>query len=483
MRYNSQRGDTALISAARNNDICAVKTQLLENKAHINSPNIWDNTALTEAAEKGHDEIVGLLLAQNADAAHLTHNGETSLVRATRNEHIETTKLLLLRKLVKHDERQQESHAYVSIKTIEILEIFTIAQLGFQHFADWRNRIGTALHREYFEELEKIIAPDADTLAIDRVMLLACDFNIKYKIAAMAKSLHNKITSLGFHTNNETMDEFTFELRKHHNLEKFFLLPKNLQHIILLSLKDAVIEPSKIVVGIRDFIERIEINSISNLQEIQRHAIVLALKIAENELYENKQTSTEAYSDFLETLLFSEQLRNLYNKFSNQSPDANQKEHKVSFAKKICPKRFIEIFTTLLNPEQLEEIYLDTSSLALTCKQARNTQLPSDLDNPKMQSTKLMYPDTISIIQSFLAYYIHPKKQALCNISPLHEIKNLLHLYNTHNYKPCDSLAQRESRYNAQKQEGIDLQETESFRENFTTSLNPPPTQNHASRG
>ena len=92
----NDRNGKALIYAAINDDIEMVKLLLKKcPDTDINYRNdYWGNTALTAAAQKGHTNIVKLLLKSGADADIEDKDGETAFTLAAQNGYTKIVKLL-----------------------------------------------------------------------------------------------------------------------------------------------------------------------------------------------------------------------------------------------------------------------------------------------------------------------------------------------------------------------------------------------------
>ena len=82
-----------LIGVAKSGDIVRVR-ELLDSGEDPNLQNDYD-TALMEASERDHAEIVRLLLEHDADLNIYNDDGDTALMKASRNGHTEIVKLLL----------------------------------------------------------------------------------------------------------------------------------------------------------------------------------------------------------------------------------------------------------------------------------------------------------------------------------------------------------------------------------------------------
>jgi hypothetical protein len=81
--------------AVRQGDLAAV-TALLDKGADVNARFRYGATALFKAAERGHTEIVKLLLARGADVTVKdTFYGATAMSWALDNDHVETVRALL----------------------------------------------------------------------------------------------------------------------------------------------------------------------------------------------------------------------------------------------------------------------------------------------------------------------------------------------------------------------------------------------------
>ena len=81
--------------AVRSGDVAAV-TKLLDQGVDVNTKFRYGATALFKAAERGHTEVVKLLLARGADVTVKdTFYGATAMSWALDNDHIETVRALL----------------------------------------------------------------------------------------------------------------------------------------------------------------------------------------------------------------------------------------------------------------------------------------------------------------------------------------------------------------------------------------------------
>ena len=81
--------------AVRQGDLASV-TSLLDRGAEVNAKFRYGATALFKAAERGHTEIVKLLLARGADVTVKdTFYGATAMTWALDNDHVETVRALL----------------------------------------------------------------------------------------------------------------------------------------------------------------------------------------------------------------------------------------------------------------------------------------------------------------------------------------------------------------------------------------------------
>ncbi len=87
---------TALINAAQNGHSDIVR-QLLEAGADINATNDFGVTALIWAATKGHSDIVRQLLEAGADinAKDIDNDGDTALINAAQKGHSDIIRQLL----------------------------------------------------------------------------------------------------------------------------------------------------------------------------------------------------------------------------------------------------------------------------------------------------------------------------------------------------------------------------------------------------
>ena len=88
--------DPALVNAARDGDMKAVKS-LLDKGASVNARDEdFGTTPLMNAAQYGHTDIVRLLLKKGADANAKTNNvGSTALMDAAQHGHTDIVRLLL----------------------------------------------------------------------------------------------------------------------------------------------------------------------------------------------------------------------------------------------------------------------------------------------------------------------------------------------------------------------------------------------------
>ena len=77
----SEKAD-ALSDAARKGDAAAVK-KLLDDGVDVNTKFRYDRTALSFAADRGHVEVVKVLLAHNADVT-ISGNGEVQLAASAK---------------------------------------------------------------------------------------------------------------------------------------------------------------------------------------------------------------------------------------------------------------------------------------------------------------------------------------------------------------------------------------------------------------
>ena len=92
--FKDNFGRTPLFEAASNGHEAIVKLLLAAN-ADSNSRTKSSETPLHAAASNGHEAIIKLLLAANADSNSQTENGNTPLYKAASNGHEEIVKLLL----------------------------------------------------------------------------------------------------------------------------------------------------------------------------------------------------------------------------------------------------------------------------------------------------------------------------------------------------------------------------------------------------
>ena len=93
---STSKGETPLHVAATFNHVEVVKALLKSQLVDVNAPlSELQSTALHVAAIEGFNEIVMLLLANNADPNVCDHNGATAIIHACENGHSEIVKLLL----------------------------------------------------------------------------------------------------------------------------------------------------------------------------------------------------------------------------------------------------------------------------------------------------------------------------------------------------------------------------------------------------
>jgi hypothetical protein len=89
--------DQDLLAAVRKGDVAAVKA-LLDGGVPVDTKFRYDRTALSFAADRGHADIVTLLLDRGANVnAPDTFYKATPLVWAAQNEHVDAVKILLAR--------------------------------------------------------------------------------------------------------------------------------------------------------------------------------------------------------------------------------------------------------------------------------------------------------------------------------------------------------------------------------------------------
>lgn len=83
------------IVAAKAGDLAAVRGWLRLDPTAVSSEDDLDQTALHEAAEKGHVEMVQVLLAANAPLEAMNDVGNRTLHDAARVGHVEVVRLLV----------------------------------------------------------------------------------------------------------------------------------------------------------------------------------------------------------------------------------------------------------------------------------------------------------------------------------------------------------------------------------------------------
>ena len=86
---------TPLHQAAESGDLAKVRELLDSHPDWVNLVDEEGETALLEAAEEGHAEVVGLLLERGASLNHQDEEGETALMEAAEESQLECVKLLL----------------------------------------------------------------------------------------------------------------------------------------------------------------------------------------------------------------------------------------------------------------------------------------------------------------------------------------------------------------------------------------------------
>ena len=84
-----------LLEAAEAGDTKQVRELLTAHPDWVDVEDEEGETSLMEAAEDGHLEIVELLLKAGANINHQDHSGETALMEAAQESKIECVKLLL----------------------------------------------------------------------------------------------------------------------------------------------------------------------------------------------------------------------------------------------------------------------------------------------------------------------------------------------------------------------------------------------------
>ncbi len=125
--YAAAGGDPSIITAAKNDDLQAVRAQILKRAnvnevardgstallwavyngnvdmtrallaagAPVNSPNHYGITPLLQASRSGDANLIGMLIKAGADVAATHPDGETSLMAASRTGHLDAVRLLL----------------------------------------------------------------------------------------------------------------------------------------------------------------------------------------------------------------------------------------------------------------------------------------------------------------------------------------------------------------------------------------------------
>jgi len=81
--------------AAESGDLAKVRELLDSHPDWVNLVDEEGESALLEAAEEGHGEVVGLLLERGASLNHQDDEGETALMEAAEESQLECVKLLL----------------------------------------------------------------------------------------------------------------------------------------------------------------------------------------------------------------------------------------------------------------------------------------------------------------------------------------------------------------------------------------------------
>jgi ankyrin repeat protein len=94
--YANDKGQTALIEAAKRGQIEIMQALLDWSGINVNHVNKYGDTALIEAAKRGQIEIVQALLAWSGiKVNHVNRNGDTALIAAQRRGHAQMEKALL----------------------------------------------------------------------------------------------------------------------------------------------------------------------------------------------------------------------------------------------------------------------------------------------------------------------------------------------------------------------------------------------------
>ncbi|OCT53169.1 Ankyrin repeat protein [Cladophialophora carrionii] len=95
-KWRDKNGRTFLSRAASNNDLAAVKTKYAERPEDLNLPDNAGNTPLQIAALQGYVDIVRFLLENGCEVDTRNIDRDTALIDAVENGHVEVVKLLLI---------------------------------------------------------------------------------------------------------------------------------------------------------------------------------------------------------------------------------------------------------------------------------------------------------------------------------------------------------------------------------------------------
>ncbi|EXJ63795.1 hypothetical protein A1O7_00130 [Cladophialophora yegresii CBS 114405] len=95
-KWRDKNGRTFLSRAASNNDLAAVKIKFAERPEDLNLPDNAGNTPLQIAALQGYVDIVRFLLENGCEVDTRNIDRDTALIDAVENGHVEVVKLLLV---------------------------------------------------------------------------------------------------------------------------------------------------------------------------------------------------------------------------------------------------------------------------------------------------------------------------------------------------------------------------------------------------